>query len=155
VYYQADSVNGIVWQLRYNAASASLYKWEMLGGSPLNAAASTGVGLTAGTWTQLAAPTITIPRQGEYLHTYISCGNVTTPASPPTWYTGFGIGGTLNNGSAIGITIPQTTGQVNTGASDVFFVHSAGDVLTMFVYCSTAGGIAATRFLAVRPIRVI
>jgi hypothetical protein len=35
VYLQVDAANGIVWHLRYNAASASAYKWEYLGGPPL------------------------------------------------------------------------------------------------------------------------
>lgn len=37
VYYQSTAMatNGIVWQLRYRAASASIYKWEYVGGTPL------------------------------------------------------------------------------------------------------------------------
>jgi hypothetical protein len=34
-YFVADAANGVLWYLRYNAASASPYKWEVIGGSPL------------------------------------------------------------------------------------------------------------------------
>lgn len=35
IYYVADATLGIVWHLKYRAASASAYKWEFVGGSPL------------------------------------------------------------------------------------------------------------------------
>jgi hypothetical protein len=37
VYFLADATNGIIWHLRYRAASASAYKWEFLGGPKLYA----------------------------------------------------------------------------------------------------------------------
>jgi len=36
IYYIADATNGVIWHLRYRAASASAYKWEFLGGSFLD-----------------------------------------------------------------------------------------------------------------------
>jgi microcystin-dependent protein len=36
-YYLADAAAGVVWRLRYRAASSSAYKWECIGGSPLTA----------------------------------------------------------------------------------------------------------------------
>jgi hypothetical protein len=36
--YVADSANGVIWRFRYRAASASTYKWELVGGSPLESA---------------------------------------------------------------------------------------------------------------------
>lgn len=35
IYYMADVANGVVWHLRYNAGSASTYKWEFVGGSEM------------------------------------------------------------------------------------------------------------------------
>jgi hypothetical protein len=32
--YVADSTNGVVWRFRYRSASASVYKWEFIGGPP-------------------------------------------------------------------------------------------------------------------------
>jgi hypothetical protein len=32
VYYAADATNGVIWHLRYRAASSSSYKWEFVGG---------------------------------------------------------------------------------------------------------------------------
>jgi hypothetical protein len=35
VFYVANATLGIVWRLRYRSASASAYKWEVIGGPPL------------------------------------------------------------------------------------------------------------------------
>jgi len=37
IHFLADAVNGIIWRLRYRAASASAFKWEFIGGSPITA----------------------------------------------------------------------------------------------------------------------
>jgi len=67
VYYLADATAGVIWHLRYRAASGSTYKWELIGGSPVrngdDATVSTGsttfVALTGG-------PAITVPLAGDY-----------------------------------------------------------------------------------------
>lgn len=68
VYYQADATNGVIWHLRYNAGSASTYKWEFIGGSPITAIDNTNAPTTAST-TYVALtgdPSITLPRNGQY-----------------------------------------------------------------------------------------
>ena len=58
---------GIIWHLRYNAVSASAYKWEYLGGSDLQSgpqgavvhAVASEIALTSG-------PTLTVPLSGDY-----------------------------------------------------------------------------------------
>lgn len=71
IYFLADAANGVVWHLRYRAASTSAYKWEYLGGPPLyNAVAATAViTTTTGAWSNLtgsAGPAITAPLAGDY-----------------------------------------------------------------------------------------
>jgi hypothetical protein len=70
ICYQADAANGVVWRLRYNAASASPYKWEVVGGSALAAFVATSqVTSTAyPTFVDLATvgPQIIVPLAGEY-----------------------------------------------------------------------------------------
>lgn len=70
--YVADAANGVVWRFRYRAASASAFKWELIGGSPLEAhvAAAETQGTTAvyGALTT-PGPSITVPLAGDYLVT--------------------------------------------------------------------------------------
>lgn len=40
IYYAADATNGVIWHLRYRAASSSSYKWEFVGGSPIERTAA-------------------------------------------------------------------------------------------------------------------
>jgi hypothetical protein len=68
VYYVADSTNGVLWHLRYNAASGSAYKWEFVGGTELYAEVTAIESTTASTYVALATagPTIALPLAGDY-----------------------------------------------------------------------------------------
>jgi len=68
VYYVADATNGIIWHLRYRAASASAYKWEVLGGPPLEAYVDTAESSASTTYVDLTTvgPQITVPLAGDY-----------------------------------------------------------------------------------------
>ena len=71
VYFLADAANGIVWHLRYRAASPSTYKWELVGGGEMFAAIDTAeTNFTPGSWGDLATggPLITAPLVGEYVY---------------------------------------------------------------------------------------
>lgn len=65
--YVADATAGAKWHFRYRSASASSYKWERVGGSPLT-------GFVAATFTTGSAnyvdltggPSLTIPLEGDY-----------------------------------------------------------------------------------------
>jgi hypothetical protein len=60
---------GVVWQFRYNAGSASAYKWEFVGGPPFMIFAPDYTPPTAGTWYTDTTPgsTILVARAGEYI----------------------------------------------------------------------------------------
>jgi hypothetical protein len=69
-YYIADSVNGVVWHLKYNAGSSSAYKWEFVGGSPLfafNDASGTFTG-TSNVYQQVSGVVcnLALPLAGDY-----------------------------------------------------------------------------------------
>jgi hypothetical protein len=68
VYYLADGTNGVVWHLRYRAASASAYKWEFVGGPPLAAVGSDTLDTTASTTPVDLSPlvAVTVPLAGDY-----------------------------------------------------------------------------------------
>lgn len=68
--YTADAAAGVEWHLKYRAGSASAYKWEFVGGSPLGAAVLTDEAITSsGAWVDTATvgPTLTLPLAGDYL----------------------------------------------------------------------------------------
>jgi len=76
------------WRFRFNANSASAYKWEFIGGPPVTTyrLPAESVAATSGAWSDLAgasAPIATIPRAGDYLvsascQMYQSTGGVST-----------------------------------------------------------------------------
>lgn len=70
VYFQtaAMAVVGVRWRLVYNAASASIYKWEFGGGGPwISAAAAGAAGFTSTTYLATGAATLTLPPlAGDY-----------------------------------------------------------------------------------------
>jgi hypothetical protein len=71
IHYLADEENGIVWDFRYRASSASIYKWEFIGGSPLSEVAGGGtLRETAGTnviSVNADSPKLVLPLAGHYL----------------------------------------------------------------------------------------
>lgn len=73
ICFVADAANGIIWRLRYNAGSASAYKWECIGGSFLSsnvAGASNTLGGGGSYSTQLVDGTgivnLQLPLSGDY-----------------------------------------------------------------------------------------
>jgi len=68
IYFQADPANGVVWNLRYNAASASIYKWEFLGGSSLYNYVNASESISGTTYINMptVGPSVTVPLAGDY-----------------------------------------------------------------------------------------
>lgn len=81
VYYLADATNGVIWHLRYRAASASTYKWEYLGGPALQGFVATTETTTSTVYVSLATPgpTVTAPLPGDYRVEHGCASYVTTP----------------------------------------------------------------------------
>lgn len=69
INYLADGTAGIVWRLRYRAASASAYKWELVGGGSLMDEVATTEQTASTSYVALATagPTVTPPLAGDYL----------------------------------------------------------------------------------------
>lgn len=67
-YYLADASAGIVWHLRYRAASSSIYKWEVFGGSSLAGYIAAQEPTSSGVYVDLATvgPSVTAPLAGDY-----------------------------------------------------------------------------------------
>jgi hypothetical protein len=64
----ADAAAGVNWLFRYNAGSASAYKWEYIGGVPIRAFQGANDNTNSTTYTALATPgpSVAIPRPGDY-----------------------------------------------------------------------------------------
>jgi hypothetical protein len=58
--------NGTAWQFRYNAGSASTYKWEFIGGAPSNISYTPSTGM-AGGWNAYNPQMNPVARAGQYL----------------------------------------------------------------------------------------
>lgn len=59
--------SGVLWRFRYNAGSASAYKWEYLGGSPLRSLDDVGRATGSAAYVELATQVrVTCPRAGDY-----------------------------------------------------------------------------------------
>lgn len=70
-YVLVDSLSAPTyrWRFRYNASSASSYKWEFIGGTAAYALVDTQQTTTSATFTALATagPSFTVPRAGDYM----------------------------------------------------------------------------------------
>jgi hypothetical protein len=157
--YYATSQAGVIWHLRYNAASASAYKWEFVGGSELRQEQVTS-DLMAGSGGWLEHPTnygprITVPLAGDYdAHAKADMyGNTTA--------------GLCSMGITIGATAPATTnlGQAYQVAGNWIVVSAMGrfnavaagnDIRMRYQGDHTSGSYfgCGKRWLVVRPIRV-
>lgn len=155
-YYVADATNGVLWHLRYNAGSASAYKWEFVGGGDrhegplgdLTTSSTTAVALTNG-------PTITLPLAGEYI------GELTLQMISQVVSSGFAQAAIYKDAVDAGMNgvvyVFQNTGSgqalIATGFGKI--AVTAGQVLSVRV--SSANGLS-NRFvnarLLARPVRV-
>jgi hypothetical protein len=96
VDYLADAANGVVWRLRYRAASSSAYKWEFIGGGSLEkeqVATETSSSFAATTWGSVSAndPQLTVPLAGDYIVRHAA---VLSAPTTSTLYLGLKIGAT-------------------------------------------------------------
>lgn len=156
-YFPADVAAGIVWTFRYNAASASAYKWEFVGGpdfSPAILAGSTATS-TVASWVDGSpvGPRIIVPRAGDY--DAVGASGTSHTAAMATAYLGIA----LNAGT------PVQQQVVSTGAIGLVSAHApvtarvlgcaANDDIRLRYYNSTAGSASwHDRWLRVRPVRV-
>src|SRR5262252_441821 len=93
--YLADATNGVVWRLRYRAASSSSYKWEFIGGPPLHKeylAYESFASYQPNTWGGISAndPSVTVPLAGDY--DTVATGVMSVNSVAATIYMGLKVG---------------------------------------------------------------
>jgi hypothetical protein len=163
INFLADSTNGVVWQLRYRAASASTYKWEFIGGSALYAEVQTNETTTSITYTNLttSGPALTLPTLPNGGDFDVTVGaNIGQNGSTATWaYMSYAIGATAavdadaayingnNFGSAMSASVVRT--RRKTGLS-------SATTLTAKYHSESAGvsSAFASRYMSIVPVRV-
>jgi hypothetical protein len=160
IYYQADATNGIVWHLRYNAGSASTYKWEFIGGSSLSAdvpAQPGGETSASTTYADVATvgPQITVPLAGEYL-VGVQFEGWNTSAVSFNIYAApkFGAAATADADAAItGGTIANIV--MTASRQDMRRTIAVAATVVKAQYKVTGGtGVYRNRTLTVKPVRV-
>jgi hypothetical protein len=169
IYLQADPANGIIWHLRYNAGSASAYKWEFVGGPPLAGLGTTSDPLPNSTiYNDFATvgPSVTLPAGigGDF---FVDIeGAIANNTNPPVFnaFLSFTIGATApSDTNSIQITYNNAAGSgrethyVLRRSSKITSV-AAGSQLKLQgrVDAGGAGPVTyfANRGITLRPIRV-
>lgn len=159
IYLAADAANGVLWRLRYNAGSASAYKWEFLGGPPLWASvAASEIPALGATYVDMTTvgPTVTLPAGvgGDYdVHTGCRMALNGAAAIGDMSYS-------VAGAAALDLTVCTLGGDVNTKAavsksSRNTAVPSAASFVAK--YRNSGGGNTVNinnRFIEVRPVRV-
>lgn len=163
IYYQSAAMAalGILWRFRYNAASASAYKWEFVGGEAWHVermgdeSASMGGG-AVGTF-NANDPQLTVPLLGEYrvLHGANCAPNVTAHVA-----MGVSVGATNpapNVSMAFQTITTATWGNLSQGRKVTITSLAGSSALIRQAYYQSAATQNVTfgnRYLDVIPVRV-
>lgn len=160
VVYAADATNGVMWTLRYRAASSSSYKWESVSSTPIYVDSLAEVGntvLTDNVWSDISsAVSLTIPLSGEYI-----VESTSSIYSGTAVYVRFGIRNdatdpvaTSNDAS----TLLSATAWANVSQRRVMTI-TANKVIKVRYLFTNSGGTGGTGYrrntsLYARPVRV-
>jgi hypothetical protein len=140
-YASLGDAAGTRWAFQYNAGSSSAYKWECIGGAPVNIDASSGgsnITSVFPTFNYSFGPSYNTPRPGDYaVSIYANGSNNAVPNNGPMISLG-------SNGAYSDQFIAYATGQQAGGyqplaKSGVANGQASGAVLQI-VYCSYPGG---------------
>lgn len=96
--FVADATAGAKWHLRYRAASASAYKWEYVGGSPLSGYVGGPLHSSGVAYADVGGPTVVVPVGGDY-------------------WVDHGATGYADNGAYVVRQIPQNASAATYGAN--------------------------------------
>lgn len=145
--------NGRVWLFRYNASSASTFKWEFIGGSPLLFTAPTGNGWPASGANNVGAFYSGVARAGDYLCEATVSGQ-NTAGSSNTFEIGFNTVTTSMHAIAARLTIGAGLDYSLTGYDVLTGVAAGATIWTNGVALSSGSGAASPAELKVTPIRI-
>lgn len=152
----AVDANGTRWMFQYNAGSASLYKWEFVGGPPARVVVGTfEFTTTTGSWvdTTTVGPSYTTVRAGDY---QVSCE---ADMSHSVSGTKVQAGPALGAGSAtdsFAVTAPAASGYGSGARLNIPFTGlSASQEIRMRYFSGAAGTMGnGNRVMLVIPVRI-
>lgn len=155
-----DVGNGKLWHLKYNAGSASIYKWECMGASDLFAEALADETTTSQVYTSTGFTAISLlaPYAGEYMVEV--GGTIWNDAIGVNTYMSFDIaGGGAADGDAIRFRQSNSAGNIGiiTGARcRPKTIVAAGSVVVMRYKHASASGTShfENRWMKLKPIRI-
>jgi hypothetical protein len=157
VYYVADSTNGVVWHLKYNAATSSTYKWNYVGGIPVTVIQSASTSALTTTPTLLSGPTTTVSLAGEYQVQHGGRCYHQNLAAASVQHGLYVNGGSVGNNTdsfqgTAGVSVTLWAG--NTMTQNRVTI-GAGQTVETRVWVNTGTGSAEARWLSYEPYRVI
>lgn len=146
--------DGLAWNFRYNAGSASSFKWEFTGGPPLQAYSAGAVATASSSYTDLGGPAVTIPLAGDYMVT-ISCTMGSSGAD--NMVMSFTVGGSAASDSDALGHIESSSGNVFGSSRVVQKTGLAAATVLSTRYRNRSNvnfSSFSNRFISVEPIRV-
>jgi hypothetical protein len=149
VYYLADATNGIIWHLRYRAASASAYKWEVLGGPPLRGFYATVENFPT-VWGS-GNPAILVPLAGEYDVEWQGDVNITGVSQ---FYIAFYVDAVRNDAIVAAVFGSANPQEITYAARNRVAIAAGQTVRQGFIQTGAPQGTAKNRTLIVRPVRI-
>lgn len=165
VYYQsaAMALDGVMWHLRYRAASTSIYKWEIVGGgTQLSSEVAAEESTLSGAFVDLATvgPQITVPLAGDYMVSgFVDAYSVASADAAPYAAVKFGAAA-INGADRVYLYRPGNVAQGFRGGvgGRTFRRTIAANALVKLMY-SNANNTGAnvyfgSRVLQIAPIRV-
>lgn len=145
------------WMFWYNGASGSAYKWEFLGGSPINSIITTNETTTTiyPSWSDLATvgPSVVVARGGDYHVSFGANGSNNTAGQS----TVLGIRSTsvAEPDALVSYTTSAAANSVGSIFSEgILFSVTAGDTIKLRYSVTANTGTFERRRLHVRPVRV-
>lgn len=145
------------WLLRYNASSASSYKWEFVGGSPQSSAVTAAEATTtSGAFADLTTtgPSVTVAHSGDYEGVYSA--TFTKDAADGIVQAVIGVGAFTTGELIQSVASIAAAGYYGTSSAVARLnAVAANTELRMRYYQSTAGTLTVQkRALLIRPIRI-
>jgi hypothetical protein len=140
------------WRFRYNAQSASAYKWEFVGGAPLVSSYIGSQSVAAvGAWVP-GAPQITVPRTGQYV------GTLVAEAAPPAINAVIQVGLTADAANPLVTQFTDSQPLANyartISASGLLLTLTLGQTLQHLYWSNVANTPWAKRTTSLLPVRV-
>lgn len=162
IFYQTTSgttpmnTDGIVWQLRYNASSASAYKWECVGGGSWIKEITTAENTASTTYVDLATvgPTIDVPLSGQYEIIVGADMSVSGFSSATTTSVSVKLGAAATTDNERGrVVIDSASGNASIDRSMIRTLATPSTLKAQYK-TGTDTGRFQFRYLIVRPVRV-